>query len=51
LVGSAPFFTEQLLPSPQYEEDENVLVLDDSTFDDAVAEFDPLLVEFYAPVS
>lgn len=32
-----------------YPEEKDVLVLDESNFDDAIAEFDPLLVEFYAP--
>lgn len=29
--------------------DNGVLVLDDNTFDDAIAKYDYLLVEFYAP--
>jgi len=33
----------------EIEEEDHVLVLDDSNFDEAIAEYDPLLVEFYAP--
>ena len=31
------------------EDDDGILVLTDDTFDDAIKEYDPLLVEFYAP--
>lgn len=34
----------------QIKEEDNVLVLDDSNFDEAIKTYDPLLVEFYAPV-
>ena len=34
----------------QFPEEDNVLVLTDDNFDEALQEHDPLLVEFYAPV-
>lgn len=37
--------------STQIEEEKDVLVLTDDNFDEAIAQYDPLLVEFYAPVS
>lgn len=38
-----------LLAAQAYEEEDDVLVLTDATIDQALAEFDGLLVEFYAP--
>ena len=35
----------------QFPTEDNVIVLDDSNFAEAINEFDTLLVEFYAPVS
>ena len=35
--------------NPDFEEDNDVLVLTNTNFDDAVSQFDSLLVEFYAP--
>lgn len=34
----------------EFKEEDDVLVLTDETFDDAIKEHDTLLVEFYAPV-
>ena len=41
------FMTECVIAEDEY--DEGVLVLNDENFDEAVARFDYLLVEFYAP--
>ena len=38
-----------ILPRVQIPEEEDVLVLDEENFDEALAAHDPLLVEFYAP--
>ena len=35
----------------QFEEEENVLILDDTNFETAIKLHENLLVEFYAPVS
>lgn len=34
----------------EFTENDSVLVLDDKNFDDAIKQYDSLLVKFYAPV-
>jgi protein disulfide-isomerase A1 len=46
LLAAAAIFVAR---SASYEEEDDVLVLTESNFQDAINEFDPLLVEFYAP--
>ena len=49
LLCRDPQLAPTILPRVQIPEEEDVLVLDEENFDEALAAHDPLLVEFYAP--